>query len=394
MKVTRPAVIKLMNQSFRHEVETKHKLANFIEHSTVLSMSEQCAQFEIAFARKQQRSYATFVTSGSIANLILIQSLLNLGRLKKGQKVGVSALTWATNIMPIIQLGLEPVTLDCELDTLNISPHILEAQISHLDALFLTNVLGFSDDIASIRAMCTKHQVLFIEDNCESLGSIVNGQLLGNFGLASTFSFFVGHHISTIEGGMIVTDDVDLYNMMIMVRAHGWDRNLDADSQKKLRTQHKIDDFYARYTFYDLAINGRPTEINGLLGNTQIGFWDEIVQKRASNFQRFQSAIAQNPNLHSIKTDHMDLVSNFAMPVIAKTAKVFDRLRDQFAKADVEIRPVIAGDMSQQPFFRKYYPNPDICKNASYIHQYGFYFPNHPELTESEVELLCNLVRA
>lgn len=382
-----------MSSTFHNELETKRKLVDFIMSAKFFSMSDQCQKFEIAFAKKQQRQFAVFVTNGSIANLILIQSLLNLGRLKKGQKVGVSALTWATNIMPLIQLGLEPITLDCELDTLNVSPHILEQRITDLDALFLTNVLGLCDDINAIKTMCAKHRVLLIEDNCESLGSVVDGQLLGNFGLAATFSFFVGHHISTIEGGMVVTDDEDLYNMMVMVRAHGWDRNLDSQSQKTVRKQYKVDDFYARYTFYDLAINGRPTEINGFIGNSQIGFWDEIVQKRANNFKRFQDAILSNPNLYPLRSKHMDICSNFAVPLVARSTNQFDKLRRKFTDAGVEIRPVIAGDMNKQPFFQKYYPKPAECANSRYIHQYGFYYPNRHDLSENEIQLLCQLVK-
>lgn len=386
-------VIKLMSSTFYNELETKQKLVDFIMSAKFFSMSDQCQKFESAFAKKQQRKHAVFVSNGSIANLILIQSLLNLGKLKKNQKVGVSALTWATNIMPLIQLGLQPTTLDCELDTLNVSPRVLEQRITELDALFLTNVLGFSDDINAIKTMCAKHRVLLIEDNCESLGSVVDGQLLGNFGLASTFSFFVGHHISTIEGGMVVTDDLELYNMLVMVRAHGWDRNLDANTQKKMRHKHKVDDFYARYTFYDLAINGRPTEINGFIGNSQIGFWDEIVQKRANNFKRFQDASMSNPNLYPISTKHMDICSNFAVPVITKTADYFDKLRRKFTDAGVEIRPVIAGDMNEQPFFQKYYPKSAKCANSHYIHQHGFYCPNRHDLSEDEIQLLSALVK-
>src|SRR3989338_10474023 len=219
----RAPMIKLVKSSFHNERETKKKLADFI------------------FAAKQRRKHAVYVNSGSSANLILIQSLLNLGRLKKGDRVGFSALTWATNIMTLIQLGLVPVAIDCEMKTLNVSPSKLKEKINDIDALFITNVLGFSDDIVSIARLCTKHGIPLYEDNCESLGSSVAGRLLGNFGEASTFSFYVGHHISTIEGGMVCTDDEDLYHMLVMVRAHGWDRNLPREAQDNLRKINGID---------------------------------------------------------------------------------------------------------------------------------------------------------
>ena len=136
-------MIKLIKSSFYHEEKTKRKLADFILNADVLSMGKQCQKFEKNFAKKQQRKFAVFVNNGSSANLILIQALLNLGRLKKGDRVGVSTLTWATNIMPIIQLGLVPVVFDCEINTLNISSNILKKDIKSIKALFLTNALGF-----------------------------------------------------------------------------------------------------------------------------------------------------------------------------------------------------------------------------------------------------------
>src|SRR5262245_48307770 len=135
-------MIPLVKDTFYHDVETRRALADFIMNATVLSMSTECRRLEESFAAKQERRHAVFVSSGSAANLILIQALLNLGRLRRGDAVGVSALTWATNIMPLVQLGLRPVVLDCELDTLNVSPAALRPQLDGLRALFLTNVLG------------------------------------------------------------------------------------------------------------------------------------------------------------------------------------------------------------------------------------------------------------
>src|SRR3989344_2406475 len=207
-------MIKLTKSTFFNEKETKRKLCEFISKAEVLSMDAECKKFEEKFSKVQNREFSVFVNSGSGANLILLQSLLNLGRLKKGDRDGVSVLTWATNVMPLIELGLIPVGIDCEISTLNISPGIIEPILGDLQALFITNVLGFADNIEKLRQMCEEKNILFLEDNCESLGSKAYGKLLGNFGLASTFSFFVGHHFSTIEGGMVCTDDEELYEAL------------------------------------------------------------------------------------------------------------------------------------------------------------------------------------
>ncbi|MFA5062281.1 MAG: DegT/DnrJ/EryC1/StrS family aminotransferase [Patescibacteria group bacterium] len=387
-------MIKLIKSTFYHEDETKKAVADFILKSAVLSMGKECAAFEEKFSKKQGRRHSVFVSSGSMANLVLLQSLLNLGHLRKGDKIALSSLTWATNVMPVIELGLEPIILDCELKNLNVSEDILEKAFSKYDfrAVFLTNVLGFCANLDKIQKFCADKKIILLEDNCESLGSKLGQKQLGNFGLASTFSSFVGHHFSTVEGGMICIDDEELFEMILLVRAHGWDRNLSAGSQAKLRKENKIDDFYARYTFYDLAYNARPTEIQGFIGQIQLDFWDEIVEKRSKNFKRFQVAAAANKDILPLGVSHLDLVSNFAMPVIFKTEELFRAYKDKFEKAEVEIRPIIAGNIARQPFFKKYVKTEFDCPNADLIHKNGFYFGNNPEMTSGEVEFLCDLL--
>lgn len=387
-------MIGLIKSSFYNETDTKKKIISFVLDSKKFSMGDECDRFEKAFAQKQQRKYAVFVNSGSSANLILIQSLLNLGKLKKGDVIGVSALTWATNVMPLIQLGLEPYVLDCELDTLNVSPTTLSKSISKLDGVFLTNTLGFSDRIEVIQRICKENGKVLIEDNCESLGSSVKNRLLGNFSLASTFSTFVGHHISTIEGGLICTDDTDLYEMLLMVRSHGWLRNIKEKDKEKIRKRYRVkkDAFYDKYTFYVPSYNVRPTEITGFIGNIQIKYWDEIVTRRESNWKAISHIIEMNPNLHAINTEHMDLVSNFAIPVIAKSKKLFQKYKATFEQNDIEIRPIIAGNIAKQPFLRGYINQDTACPIAQYIHEQGFYFGNNPELTKKEVRLFQRLL--
>lgn len=385
-------MIKLIKSSFYNEERTKKALTDFILKEDVLSMNKQCRQFEKSFALKQNRKHAVFVTNGSVANLLLIMALMNLGRFKKGDKIGFSALTWPTNVMPLIQLGLEPVPIDCEIETLNISPKKLEEHLGGLSGLFITNVLGFCDNLTKIKKLCHENNVVLLEDNCESLGSKVDNTLLGNFGKASTFSFFVGHHMSTIEGGMVCTDDEELHTNLLMARAHGWDRNLDPKTQNNLRKASDVNDFYAKYTFYDLASNFRPTEINGFIGNTQIQYWDEIVSKRADNFKRFTNSLSKNDHFFKFDLSHMDIVSNFAMPVVCKTQKLADSYRRAFQKAEIEVRPIIAGSMTNQPFYKKYFPGSQPQPNSEIIHENGFYFGNNPELTQEELETLCKLL--
>ncbi len=388
-----PAIrIPLMRSTFFDETNTKKKLADFIVGAARLSMGDECKKFEAAFAAYQERKHAVLVSNGSTANLGLIQALLNLGRLKKGDRVGVSALTWATNVMPLMQLGLVPVAIDCDLTHLNITAAELAKQIKNLKAMFITNVLGMCGDIDAIKALCDKNKVILIEDNCESLGTRYKGTLLGNYGVASTFSFFVGHHLSTIEGGMICTDDEELANMLIMVRAHGWDRNLPPAAQQKLRKTSGTDDFYAKYLFHYPAYNIRATEITGFLGTTQLPLLDETIVKRKKNFDAFHTAVKKKSDLyHSLSVDHIEHLSSFAMPVIAKSHEILTVTLKRFDAAGVETRPVIAGDITEHPFWKNALPKAD-CPVARTVHGQGFYFPNNPDLTDEEVKTLCSLL--
>lgn len=388
-------MIKLIKSTFYNEEDTKKKLAHFISTASQLSFGTESKSFEEKFAKWQKRKHCIFVNSGSSANLAIIQALLNLGKLKRGDAVGFSALTWSTNVMPLIELGLQPIPIDIELNTLNISSQkvkdILEKY--QLKALFITNLLGFCDDIDAIQKLCAEKKIILFEDNCESLGTVYKGKLLGNYGLASTFSFYVGHHMSTIEGGAICTDSEQLATMLRLVRAHGWDRNLSEKKQVSIRAKHKVNStFYSRYTFYDLGYNLRPTDINGFIGNTQVSHLTEIVQKRNENFMKMALPIYQQEDkYYPIKFDHIDFLSNFAVPVVCKSKKIRDILVEKCANT-IEIRPIVGGDMTQQPFFMKYdksfsFKNP----NAKLAHEQGLYFGNNPELTDKEMQQIITL---
>lgn len=387
-------MIKLVKSTFYKERETKQKLANFILKAKFLSFGQECQKFEENFAKYQGSKHCIFVNSGSSANLALIQALLNLGKLKKGDLVGFSALTWSTNVMPLIQLGLTAIPIDVELDTLNVSSIKIEETLKKykLKMIFLTNLLGFTDDIDRIGDYCKKNKIILIEDNCEGLGTVYKGTRLGNFGLASTISFYVGHHMSTIEGGAICTDNDNLANQLRLVRAHGWDRNLTSKKQQKIRDKFKVNStFYSRYTFYDLGYNLRPTEINGFVGNTQIKYLPEIVEKRESNFKELAKKIYSDPRYYPVRYSHLDTFSNFAFPVICKTQKIRDELVKK-CNERVEIRPIVGGDMAQQPFFSKYMKKYlEQNSNAKLIHEQGLYFGNNAELTRSEREEIIKI---
>lgn len=381
-------MIPLTKHTFYKEAETKKALTDFITGATQLSMGPKSAEFEEAFAKWQGRAYSVFFNSGSSANLALIQALVNLGRLQSGDKVAYSAVTWATNVMPLIQCGLIPVPVDIEKETLNISLAQVKAayDANPFTCLFITNLLGFCSDIDAIAAFCDENNILFIEDNCEALGSVYRSKKLGNWGQASTFSFFVGHHMSTIEGGMVATDDPELAAMLKMVRSHGWTRNISAEEQAVLREKHGVTDFYDRYTFYDLAYNLRPTDIQGFVGLTQLPYLNEMIEKRIQNYARL-SAVYSNPDFIPMNIS-MDVCSNFAFPVLCKTKELQEKYIERCKAAGIEHRPIVGGSMPKQPFHKKYVSGSYDLPGAEYVHDIGFYVGNNADMTEEDINTI------
>lgn len=391
-------MIKLMKSTLYNELETKKKLCNFIMKGYRLSMGEKCLEFEKEFSRYQGRKYSVFYNSGSSANLALIQSLTNLGLIKKNDNIGFSALTWATNVMPLLQLNLKATPIDVSLENLNVcSGNLLNVlRKTNLKVLFITNLLGFCGDLDKIAKICKERGIILLEDNCESLGSELNNIKLGNYSLASTFSFYVGHHLSTIEGGMVCTDDKELYEMLLMVRAHGWSRDLSPEKQNKLKSDNYIIDFYDIYTFYVPGYNFRPTEINGFLGIEQLKHINFINKVRNQNYLEFDKIVQSNNNFQKLNLGHMTFVSNFAYPLICKDKDTFEKYKNRFKENKIETRPIVGGSIIEQPFFKNYLKDSNLnveCPKAKRIHELGFYFPNNPELTKKEIKTICNVLK-
>lgn len=382
-----------MKNTFLNEFETKKALSEFILKASRLSMDEYCFRFEKVFAQKQSRKEAVLFNSGGSANLALLQALKNMDKLHAANAIGFSSLTWSTNVMPIIQLGMNPIPIDCEPNTLNVmSFNLIERlKTDSLVALFITNALGFSGDLDKIKEICNERNIILIEDNCEALGTELKTGKTGNFGIASTFSFFVAHHMSTIEGGMVCTDDEDLAEMLRIVRANGWDRNLNAIQQLKWRKKYDIlSEFDAKYSFYDLGYNFKPTEITGFLGIFQLQYLDENIKIRESNFIRIENIIRLNDDLIILNRDHLKTISSFAFPVLCKNIAIKEKYLNQFSGAGIEIRPMIAGNIQEQPFFKKYMKKTFNLKGTDFIHHNGFYCGNYPELSETDLETISS----
>jgi CDP-6-deoxy-D-xylo-4-hexulose-3-dehydrase len=306
----------------------------------------------------------------------------------KNKKIIVPAVSWVTTVAPAIQLGFEPIMCNTDSDTLGVDINHLRALISNHkpSILLIVHILGFPNKMKEIQELCKENDVILLEDSCESMGSTYDGIKTGNFGLMASFSTYYGHHFSTIEGGLIVTDDEDLYHILLSLRSHGWDRDLPKNKREGLRLKEDITEFRAFYTFYYPGFNLRSTDLQAFIGINQLKNLDSIVKKRNHNYKLYQKLIKQS--FWKIRDFDNVFVSNFAYPIITPN---LDKVVKELQKGDVEIRPLVCGSIGQQPFWKNIYGE-ESMPFADAIHKYGLYLPNNPELTEQEIEYIANIV--
>tara|TARA_R110002126_G_scaffold291546_3_gene453560 strand:+ start:1523 stop:2686 length:1164 start_codon:yes stop_codon:yes gene_type:complete len=334
------------------------------------------------------RKYSVFCNSGSSANLLMLASLMEVGRLRRGDTVVVPALAWATDLSPVMQLGLNPVICDVNLDDLSVDlEHLKQIFIDDgPKVLMLVSVLGLVPKMDKINDLCNKYGVILLEDACESMGSKFKRKKLGTFGCMSSFSTYFGHHISTIEGGFVSTDDKEIYDVLVAIRSHGWDRDLDEKAQKRLRSEWGIDSFNSLYTFYFSGFNVRSTDLQAYIGLRQIDKLNNVCSRRNKNFLLYNKFIKNN--YWKIPVQKGNYVSNFAYPVIHPNRNI---IVQRLVENKIEVRPLICGSMGKQPFYVKNYGQKDL-KNASIVDDFGFYIPNHPLLCEKDILQISEII--
>ena len=331
--------------------------------------------------------YSIFCNSGSSANLLMLSALKEGGYLNNNSVV-VPSSSWATDLAPVMQLGLNPILCDCNMDDLSVDLEHLEKIFKEESpsVLILVSVLGLVPDMDRITDLCSQYNVILLEDVCEGMGCKYNGKKLGTFGTMSSFSTYFGHHISTIEGGIISTDNKDMYKLLLSLRSHGWDRDLDKDTQLSLQKEWDVSEFDSMYTFYYAGYNLRSTDLNAFIGLGQIDKLDDWSKKREHNFNLYQKLIKND--YWKAKLQPNSFISNFAYPIIhPKRDKIVRKLKNN----NVEVRPMICGSMGIQPFYVKKYGRLELT-NVSKVDKYGFYVPNHPKLTFDEIKFICEII--
>ncbi|MEP2817766.1 MAG: aminotransferase class I/II-fold pyridoxal phosphate-dependent enzyme [Nitratireductor sp.] len=352
-----------------------------------LTKSGLTSEFEAEFAKWMGCEHAVFVNSGSSANLLMIYAAKEAGRLRNN-KVIAPAVSWVTTVSPLMQLGFDVRLCDCDPVNLGLNLDHLE-ELCRTEApamLILVHVLGHANHLKEIQAICDRYNVVLLEDSCEALGSTFEERKLGCHGLAGSFSFYYGHHISTIEGGMVVTDDPELHQVMLSLRSHGWSRDLDPKRQGDLQKQHKVDDFRNLYTFYHAGFNLRSTDLQAFIGLRQLEKLDEICETRAWNFSTYSSLL---PDFYCQQSD-ADMLSSFAYGTLVENRmEVFEALKAE----QVECRPLICGNIARHPFWvRK--NGEQVLPEADIVHDFGIYLPNHHNLTGNDIARVCETFNA
>lgn len=372
--------ISLAEDTISHE--ELESLSAWILAGNRLTKNGETLAFEAEFEEYMGVKHAIVTNSGSSSNLLMIYALKEAGYLRNN-KVIAPAVSWVTTVSPLMQFGFDVSLCECDAQNLGLNIDHLEqlCKTERPALIILVHVLGHANHMDEIQHICKKYDVLLIEDSCESLGSELNGRKLGGLSTAGSFSFYYGHHISTVEGGMVVTNDTDLYHVMLSLRSHGWSRDLPAEIRDGLMAEHGIDEFRNLYTFYYPGFNLRSTDLQAFIGRSQLKKLDRITVDRERNYNTYRAALGD----FFCQTSSTDPMSSFAYgTLIENRNEVFEHL----SRNDIECRPLICGNIGRHPFWTKRYGDPQL-KNADIVHDFGIYMPNHHNLSEEDVRFVC-----
>jgi len=381
----------LANSAWDHE---EYEAIQTVIQSGMFTMGQKVAEFEKAFADYVGSRYCVMVNSGSSANLVMIGALRYKSEspLLPGAEVIVPAVSWSTTYYPLYQYGLKLRFVDIDKDTLNFDLEKLEQAITpNTRAILAVNLLGNPNDFNKIRTIIGDRDIVLLEDNCESMGATFEGKQTGTFGLMGTYSSFFSHHISTMEGGMVVTDDEEIYHILLALRAHGWTRNLP--KQNRITTDKSDDPFTEAFRFVLPGYNLRPLEMSGALGLAQLRKLPMIVRERRNNAERFLQIMKQFPYLRTQKEIGESSWFGFSMIVEPDANISREQLIAALTAANVDTRPIVAGNFAKNEVLKWFdYSIAGDLTNAERIDEAGFFIGNHHYPLDNEFQLLkCTL---
>jgi CDP-6-deoxy-D-xylo-4-hexulose-3-dehydrase len=371
------------------EVEVASQLLS----SGKLTMGPEVAEFEKQFAKYIGTKYAVMFNSGSSANLGILAALryMKNSPIKPGDHIIVPAVSWSTTYYPVNQCDFILDFVDIDSQTLNIDPKLVESAITpNTKAIFAVNLLGNPANLVELKKIADEHNILLIEDNCESLGAEINKRKTGSFGIAGSHSFFFSHHICTMEGGMVTTNSLELAEAMISLRAHGWTRGLPNQNSVFNKSNNHWEDFFR---FVLPGYNLRPLEISGAIGQIQLRKFPSFLQARRRNAKKFTELLL-NSSSYQIQQE-VGNSSWFGFSIILKGSLKGKRelLLKVLEENKVDTRPIVAGNFTINPVMEhlKFSTLPNL-PNASLIHNEGFFIGNHHFDVSDELDKLYLLL--
>jgi CDP-6-deoxy-D-xylo-4-hexulose-3-dehydrase len=354
----------------------KQALIDFISTSDRYTCGPKVKQFEDAWSKWLGCQHSLFVTSGSAANLLLMASVKEMYKIPDGSKVLVPACTWVTNVSPVFQVGLEPVFCDVDLDRYSFDMDALPEE--DIRIVFITHLLGLNAPVEKLKKKYPN--AIFLEDICESHGvKAPNGMKRGSTGLGGTFSFYYGHHMTTIEGGMVCTDSEELYELMKIKRSHGMARLLSPPLyEEAIKKYPNID---PKFLFLTDGYNFRNTELNAVLGIEQLKRLDENIEARRKNFDCFIKLL--DPEIFYVPYNDPGN-SSFSFPFICKKTEEREKLKSIFDELGIEHRPIVSGNLLLHPFLDKWKDSVSV-PNATKLNDGGVYIGNGQFVNEDMI---------
>lgn len=368
------------------EVITRHQkreLCRYLMKSSKLTQGDAVKDFESRWSEWQGCKYSVFVNSGSSANFIAHHAAKSLYTTRFAHGICTQACTWSTTISPALLSNDTVALLDINLT--DFSPNLNQLEYlfkkKKVRVLFLAHLLGFNALSEDLLALIDKYKIILLEDCCESHGATYKNRKIGNFGLGSTFSFYIGHHMTTIEGGMVCTDDKRFYEQCLLIRSHGLLRELPITAQKKYTKTHRD------FTFIRPGLNFRNTDFNAKLGLLQLENLDEAIKIRKRNFAKFKKTLPKNSYYSNFKVEGN---SNFCFPIISTSNKI-KSLSSILYRHGVESRPIIGGNLAAHPMLANF-KNPVPLLRAGYVHRNGLYVGNNSMVDLDDISKLSGLL--
>jgi len=356
-----------------------------------LTKGELTWQVEEGWANFIGTRYSVFNNSGSSANLLMVSAAMAAGRIKN-KKIAVPAVGWVTTIAPAMQFGLTPIMIGTDKDTYGIDLDHLEevCKTERPDAVIFVQVLGVPHYKERLLELKEKYGFCLLEDACAALGaSYGDGSMVGTVGDMSSFSFYFGHQLSTIEGGMVNTDDKELYDTLLMLRSHGWGKDLDQETYDKLINKNGVDDFHKPFTFFIPGFNLRATDLQAFIGLRQVEKAAWVSRRRNENHLRYAENLEGHVDFQKWGTDFPVSISFGAL---ANSAQHRKEIVNRLVESGIETRIYSAGNLGRHPFWVDEYGKFED-EVSDKIHETGFFLPNYPELTPDEIDFICGVVR-